>query len=444
MARKVLFIVFLISLLVGFFYFKPLFGKIVEEPHLVDRMPSGDFLGKVYLLDVARESTEMLFYNKVAMEDFFSHEFILAQSKSYGLNLQKPAYFFANETGEWGALVEVNDSSKIYSGIERLKKTINLQDTMVSDQRVYVLKEEKLYLTYGKKWFFVYKGDQVPKRLYHVKFAEKNDISKTWKTFLNERQFKNEKLVVYSNSKKLREHGIQTAIFAHDSDSTSINIKTYMRNSKPLNVSMKPASPGMGFKNKTGTDKLLNIHLDIEKLRKDKNDPLYKWLIRMGRKVSFPTEAFMNTWNGDLSFHQGGMVKITESFVESVLDEEFNVSEVRTTKEKAVPGFSFMMSTNENQKEFISRLFAKGIMRKEGKKFYVLTSPPLHIRTIPGYLYLYSSDQPPATEVSSANSGMWLDKGIRYGFTLDSLSKYEVFGTVNIPVKNLMRKSKLL
>jgi len=442
MARKVLFIVFLISLLVGFFYFKPLFGKIAEEPHLADRMPSGDFLGKVYLLDVARESTAMLFYNKVAMRDFFSHEFILAQSKSYGLNLQKPAYFFANSSGEWGALVEVNDSSKINSGIERLRKTINLQDTMVSDQRVYVLKEEKVYLAYGKKWFFIYKGNQVPKRLYHVKFAERNDISKSWRAFLNERQFRKEKLIVYSNSKKLREHGIQTAIFAHDSDSTSVSIKTYIRNSKPLKVAMK--KPGMGFTDKTGTDKLLNVHLDIRKLRKDKNDPLYKWLIKTGRKVSFPTEAFMNAWDGDLSFYQGGMVKITETFIESVLDDDFNVSEVRTSQEKSVPGFAFMMSTNEHQKELISKLFSKGIMRKEGKKFYVLTSPPLHIRIAPDHLYLYSSDTPPATEISSSNSGVWVDKGTRYGFSLDSLNKHEVFGTVTIPVKSLMRKTKLL
>lgn len=440
MARKVLFIVFLISLLVGFFYYKPLFSKEVEQPALVDRLPNGDFLGRVFVLDVARESSSMLFFNKIPIRDFLTHEFLLAQSKSYGLDLQKPAFFFANETGEWGALIEVSDSAKIHPGIERLRNNIKLEDTLVSDQKVHVIRSEHLYMTYDKKWFFIYKGTQLPKRLYHVKFAEKNDITRSWKAFLSEQQFKDEKLVVYSNSKKLKKQGIETALFAHDSDSTSFRVKAYIRNTKPLNVSMK--SPGLAFKGKAGTDKLINVHLDIAKLRSDKNDPIYKWMVKMGRKVSFPTDAFLNAWEGDLSFYQGGMVKVNETFIESELDENFNVTEVKSTRVKEVPGFAFMMSVNETQKEMISRLFAKGIMRKDGKKFYVLTSPPLRIRQTPTHLYLYSSDVTPPTEVSGGNSGIWNDKGIRYGFTLDSLSRHEAFGTIHIPVQRLLKKNK--
>ncbi len=440
MARKVLFIVFLISLLAGFFYYRPLFGKPPEEPSLVDRLPDGDFLGRIFLLDVARESYPMLFFNKVPVRDFLSHEFLLAQGKSYGLDLQKPAYFFANESGEWGALVAVNDSSKIYPGIERLKKSVKLEDTLVSDQKVRVLKSEHLYLTYDKKWIFVYQGNQLPKRLYHVKFAEKNDVTKAWKAFLNEKQFKDEKLVVYSNSKKLREQGIETAIFAHDNDSVSVQVKAYIRNTKAFNVSMKPS--GLAFQDNKTMDKLINLHLNIEKLRNDKSDPLYKWIANLGRKVSFPTDAFLNAWDGDLSFYQGGMVQVKETFVETVLDENFMTSEVKSTRIKDVPGFAFMMSVNENQKEFINRLFAKGIMRKEGKKFYVLTSPPLRIRQTPTHLYLYSSDLTPKTKNSKFNGGLWNENGIRYGFTLDSITSHEAFATINIPVRRFLKKNK--
>lgn len=443
MARKVLFIVFLISLLAGFFYYKPLFSKAPEEPALVDRLPDGDFLGKIFLLDVARESYPMLFFNKVAARDFLSHEFLLAQGKSYGLDLQKPAYFFANESDEWGALVAVNDSSKIFPGIERLKKTIQFEDTLVSDQKVYVLKSERLYLTYDKKWIFIYQGGQLPKRLYHVKFAEKNDVTRAWKAFLDEKQFKDEKLVVYSNSRKLKQQGIETAIFAHDNDSVSIKVKAYIRNTKPLNISMKPAG-GLAFKDHKTMDKLINLHVNVDKLRDDKSDPLYRWLVKFGRKVSFPTDAFLNAWDGDLSFYQGGMVQVKETFVETKLDENFNVSEMKSTRVKDVPGFAFMMSVNENQKEFINRLFAKGIMRKEGKKFYVLTSPPLRIKQTPTHLYLYSSDLTPKTQVSGFNGGLWNQDGIRYGFTLDSLSRHEVFGTIHIPVKRFLKRNKFL
>lgn len=441
MARKVLFIVFLISLLAGFFYYKPLFGKPPEEPAITDRLPDGDFLGKIYLLDVARESYPMLFFNKVPTRDFLSHEFLLAQGKSYGLDLQKPAYFFANETGEWGAIVAVTDSSKILPGIERLKKNVKLEDTLVSDQKVRVIRSEKLYLTYDKKWIFFYHGKQLPKRLYHVKFAEKNDVTRAWKAFLNEKQFRDEKLVVYSNSKKLKEQGIETALFAHDADSVSVQIKAYIRNTKPLNISRK--SSGLAFQEQRSMDKLINLHLNVEKLRSDKSDPIYKWLVKLGRKVSFPTDAFLEAWEGDLSFYQGGMVQVKESFIESEMDENFNVTEVKSTRVKDVPGFAFMMSVNANQKEFISRLFAKGIMRKEDKKFYVLTSPPLRIRQTPTHLYLYSSDLSPKTTVSSFNGGIWNDEGIRYGFTLDSLNAHEAFATVHVPVKRFLKDSKL-
>ncbi len=440
MARKVLFIVFLITLLAGFFYYKPLFSKTPPEPSLVDRLPDGDFLGRIYILDVARESSPMLFYNKVPIRDFLTHEFLLAQGKNYGLDLQKPAYFFANESGEWGALISVNDSSKIYPGIVRLKSNIKLEDTLVSEQKVHVLRSEHLYLTYDKKWFFVYQGTQLPKRLYNVKFAEKNDVTKAWKAFTEEKQFKDEKLVIFSNSKKLRSQGIETALFAHDSDSMSVHIKTYIRNKKPLNISFKPS--GLAFEDKLGTDKLVNLHLNVENLRNDKNDPIYKALVRLGKKVSFPTDAFLKAWNGDLSFHQGGTVKIKETFVESILDENFNVTEVKSSVMKDVPGFAFMMSTNEYQKEFLSKLFAKGIMRKENNKFYVLTSPPLRIRQTPSHIYLYSSDFTPKTKESNFNGGIWNDKGIKYGFSLDSLTSNELFGSVHIPVKRFLKRNK--
>lgn len=440
MARKVLFIVFLISLLAGFFYYKPLFGKPPEEPAITDRLPDGDFLGRFYLLDVARESYPMLFFNKIPIRDFLSHEFLLAQGKSYGLDLQKPAYFFANESGEWGAVVEVNDSSKIYPGIERLRKNVKLEDTLVSDQKVCVIKSERLYITYDKKWIFLYHGGQLPKRLYHVKFAEKNDVTRAWKAFLSEKQFTDEKLVVYSNSKKLKEQGIETAIFAHDSDSTSVQIKTYIRNTKPLNISLKPS--GLAFQEQKAMDKLINLHIDVEKLRSDKSDPLYKWMAKLGQKVSFPLDAFLDAWEGDLSFYQGGMVKVKENFIESRMDENFNISEVKSTRVKDVPGFAFMMSVNQKQKEFISRLFAKGIMRKENKKFYVLTSPPLRIRQTPTHLYLYSSDLSPKTKISTFNGGIWNQDGIQYGFTLDSLSRHEVFATIRVPVRRFLKKSK--
>lgn len=443
MARKVLFIIFLISLLIGFFYYKPLFERNKPTPSIIDRLPSGEFIGKVKILEVAKESSGMMFYNKVPFRDFLAPEFLLAQGKGYGLDIQKPAYFFVNSEDEWGALVEVSDSSKIRSGIERLRKNIDLEDTMVSQQRVYLVKSERLYLTYDKKWLFIYKGTQLPKRLYHVMFAEKNEMKRSWKAFLKESQFSNENLVVYSNSKKLKAFGIETAIFAHDSDSTAVRIKTYIRNSKSLGISKKAS--GLGFVDNNAKDKLINLHLNIEKLRDDKDDPIYKILKDLSRKISFPLDAFLKAWEGDISFHQGGTVKVNETFVETIMDENFELTEVKSTQQKEVPGFSFLMSCNEYHKDFLNQLFSKGIIRKNGNKYYLLTSPPLKIMQTPTHFYLYSAAYLPKTAVSDLNGGHWRnDKGVQYGFSLDSISRHELFGTVTIPVERFLKKKKKL
>ena len=440
MVRKGFFIVFLISLLVGFFYFKPLFGDHYREPNITDRLPNGDFLGRAYLLDVARESSAMLFYNKVPLRDFFSHEFLLAQGKSYGLDIQKPVYFFANESGEWGALVEVNDSSKVYPGILRLKNKINLEDTVVGGQKVYAMKSGRTYITYGKKWLFVYKGNQLPKMMYHVIYSKRGYITKPWRKFLAQKQFREEKLVIYSNWSKIRDRGVEMALFAHDIDSVSFSLKTYIRNAKPFKVKKKAA--GLSFLDGDVTDKLLNIHLDVAGLRKNKKDPLYQWMVSLGRKISFPTEAFLDAWEGDLSFRQGGLIPVRETVVQSVLDDDFNVSEVRTVRQAQVPGFALLISTNMQQKELVSRLFAKGILRKDGNKYRALVSPPLRIRTTPTHLYLYSSDELPATETSGFNGGVWNHEGTKIGFSLDSLNSREAFGTIHIPVQRMIRRSR--
>jgi hypothetical protein len=111
---------------------------------------------------------------------------MLAQAKCYGLDLQRPTYFFANETGEWGALIHVIDSSKIYSGVVRLQKNIELKDTLVGEQKVFSFIGKQSYLTYGKDWLFVYKGENLTKWMYHVMYSKKGDATKVWKKFEKE------------------------------------------------------------------------------------------------------------------------------------------------------------------------------------------------------------------------------------------------------------------
>ncbi len=440
MFRKILFILILASSVGGFLYLKKYISGRHEQPTFVDRLPKADFLGRCYLLDLARETSGMLFYNKIPFRDFFTQEFLLSQGKNYGLDLQKPLYFFANENGNWGLMVEIADSSKIYPGIQRLSKLLSLTDTTIYEQKTYQLKNESGYLTYDKNWLFLYKGTQYTNELKQILFAKKGGIAHCWRDFLNEKQFKDEKLVIYSNWKKLKKHGIETALFAHNSDSSSFSLLSYIRNKRPLAIKMK--EEGLGWKSTDKTSKQIGIHIDISELRKNTKDPIYRYLVQMGKKVSFPTADFINSWNGDLCFRQGGSTIVKETFVKSEMDEEFNVVEVKSTKDVLVPGFSLMFSVNENGPYLIKRLFQKGILRKENDKFRLITSPLLTMLKKDGYYYFYSGAFPSKTEATAANHGVWTERGTKVGFSIDSLSSHEVFGTIHIPVDRIIRRGK--
>jgi hypothetical protein len=77
-----------------------------------------------------------------------------------------------------------------------------------------------------------------------------------------------------------------------------------VKNIKNFNFKQKDA--GISFVNSGSTNKMLNIHLDSKKLRQHPEDPIYQLLVRLGRKISFPTKEFLEAWEGDLSFREGG------------------------------------------------------------------------------------------------------------------------------------------
>ena len=155
MFKKFSLIFFLAAGLGAFLFLRPYLFRKTEIPRLEDRLPDGDFIGRAYILDVARETSGMLYYHKIPFRDLFSQEFILSQGKQYGLNLQDPVYIFANENGNWGALVHVSDSSKIIEGIERLRKFDDISDSIHEDHRIYYIEEEKGHLFYSNNYMLI-------------------------------------------------------------------------------------------------------------------------------------------------------------------------------------------------------------------------------------------------------------------------------------------------
>ena len=442
MARKVVLIFILSVVLACFLFLKPVFYQKSIEARLIDRLPSADFIGKLNILELARETSGMMYYHKLPFRDLTSKEFLLSQGKSYGLNLQKPIYIFGDEVGDGGCLIHVSDSAKIASGIERLRKSVNIKDTLIEKQKVFFSKKDNVFLHYGSNYLLLYKGTLFSKTLKSVLKAKHKKILPLWSRFLKDKHFKNEHLVIFSNWSKLKKAGIESAIFAHDSDSLSFNLKSYLRKTKPFYIKKKEI--GLAFSSVPDANKSVELHLDISELKQHLNDPLLLLAMNLGKRIGFPFIDFIKAWEGDLCFVEGGTQKTRESYIETELDENFNTTEVQKYRDVLVPGYSLYLSTNKLGNKLINRLFEKGIMTSEAEKIRFLYSPLLKIRQANGYIQLYSGNQAPRLVNSSNNSIVWTNKGTIYRFNIDSLNRHEIFGSLQIPVKRIFRRNKLI
>ncbi|MBM3184784.1 MAG: hypothetical protein FJZ67_00650 [Bacteroidetes bacterium] len=441
MAKKVLTIIVLALLLAGFLYLRPFLFKKEAPPRLIDRLPEAEFMGKANILELARETTGMMFYNKVSYRDFTSYEFILSQSKMYGVDLQKPAYLFGNENGNLGAILHVSDSSKTSNGIDRIRNFVTIRDSLIYDTKIWYIPKQNAYIHYGKNYLLIYSGSNFRTILNQVLNSKIYKQRKEWNKFLSLKEFKNDHLVIYSNWKKLNRFGIETALFAHDSDSISFNLKSYLKKKTPFHIKKKSA--GIAFASIANSKKSVEFHLDIEKLNEHPEDSLYVSLVQIGRKFGFPIVEFLNAWNGDLCFAEGGTQKIQEKYVTTELDEEFNVSEVEKTREVEVQGYSLLISTNDKGYLFVNRLFQKGFLRQDEKKFRVLFSPPLNFIQTRDFISLYSGSTAPKFNLGEQNRIFWTNQETRYSFQLDSLNTYEIFGSMQIPVARLFKRNKI-
>ncbi len=442
MYRKFLTLVLIAGSLGLVLFVKSFLFEQPKSPNILDRLPTADFLGKVNILELAKESNSLLQFNKLSMRDFTTYEFLLGQGKQYGIDLESNLYLFANEDGNWGALIRLTDSSKIQLGIERLSKYTDLQDSTVGGNHFYYIKKEQSFLHYGKDYALIYQGTDFIKTLNHVVSAHYGSQHKVWKQFLRQKQFKSEHLVIYANWPKLKSYDIQTAMFAHDSDSLGFKLKSYIKKRSPLYFSLKKS--GLSYRSYPQTNHLIDIHLDVREFKQQRKDSVYVRLTQLSRKIGFPFERFMAAWNGDLVYQEGGSQVQELRYIETILDDDFNETEVERLRYDTVAGFSVLASLNNSAPFLISKLMQKGLLRQEENGYRFLFSPLLHFqKSGPYYQYFSSSASPPVIR-SNQNQVIWKHKGTKYYFKVDQITRYEIFGSLQIPVKSILRRNKLI
>jgi hypothetical protein len=438
--------IFLITLLCAglglFLYVRPFLFAKDPPPRLVDRLPEAEFIGRAQIFDLARESNSMLFKQKVPFREYLTADFLLSQAKNFGVDVQDPLYFFSNGDDEWGGFITLTDSSKLLPGINRISQFFTITDTVVLKTKLKHIEQLDVFIHYDKHYAFVYKGKKLKERLARAIYAKFGQTSTTWRRFKRINTFKKESFVVYSQHPALKKYAIDYGLMAFSSDSTEIKLKTFVHSSYELKIKEKEKGPN--FEINGNPETAAQLHLDISEFRKSKKHPLYKLLVDFGKKISFPTDVFLTAWDGDLSYVQGGTQMIEEEYIEMGVDEEFNPVEVRKTKQVPIKGFSAMISVNDAGQELVSRLFAKGILNKQGNRYRFLFSPPVRLNVQPTFLSAYTSNGSPKIVDGATNFVMWKYKGIKVTAELNRIKKSDVFGTIHIDAVTLLRHLKLI
>ncbi len=429
-------------LLAAILYFKPWKAYEQKPPRFFDRLPEADIIGKSKVLDLSRSLSTTLYHYKIPLREFFSQEFILGQGKSFGLDLQKPVYFFINQK-EWkyedlGVLLMVSDSSKVRLGIEKLKQHLAVTDTIIEGHQVYVHRDENAYMTYGENWMLLYTGDKFNKTLKKVINARFNEIPPKWRNFLNKASIHHnlQALIAFD---ELRAEGIDHADIVVSNDSTGVTFQTSIRQTDTVSIGIK--QQGQGFPDEQFTKNNINLHLDISRLRNHSEDPIHRLLKSLGKKISFPTQELLNAWEGDLAFRQGGLQTIEQRYVQSVLDEDFNITEVTKVKHLKIQGFSIYLSMNRYGKLFLDRMFSKGILTKNEDNYRLLFSPPMSMLFNDSSLVLYTGKFIPGMNEENLNRAIWTHKNTAYEFYLDSISTFSIYSRIRIPLDQIVKEN---
>jgi hypothetical protein len=167
-------------------------------------------------------------------------------------------------------------------------------------------------------------------------------------------------------------------------------------------------------------------------------------LTALTSKISFPIEEFMAIWAGDFCFEEGGYYLVSEKYIETELNENFEPTQVEKTRYKNVPRYSLMFTTTEGADQFLKRLLRKGILTKEDDLYRFLFSPQLKLSLQENKVVFYSTTYPPNSINTQRNEIKWSYKGTQFEFQIDSLYEERVFGSLDIPMQKILKSISFL
>ncbi len=440
MARNLFVIFILAGALAIVLYLKPWITEDDLPPRIYDRLPEGEVIGQSDVLELSRELSKTLYYYKVPFRDFLSPDFLLSQGKNYGLNFQEPVYFYANEKNntfvDGGIMVSIRDSSKVLAGINYFKKVTTISEEPFLKTKIYRIAGKDISMVYGVDWLFVFFGKNYKPVIKNVLSVKRNEILPKWREFFNQKISTDRPIHAQLHIDKLEEFGIESAMLSMTNDSSSLTFHTVITQFDTLSFQLKEKGPS--FEKQAFTKNLTNLHFDINRLKSSENDPIAIILKKLGGKVNFPTEKFLQHWNGDVSYRQGGYQTIKEKYITTDLDENFEVSEVVKFKDVKISGFDLYISMDDPQHTFLATLMDKGLITESENKYRFLYSPPFYIRKSDTSLMFHTSKYRPKIFQDSSNTVLWTLNYTPVQFYIDSTKTKTLYGHIQIPLQKLI------
>lgn len=442
MYRNLLIILALAIGLTVLLIYRPWITEEAPDPRLIDRLPEAEIIGMSNVLELSNSLSSSLYYYKVPFRDLISPNFILSQGKNYGIDVQSSVYVFMNENEgipvDWGILASVKDSSKVREGIAQIQKFIELETHRANNNKYYTSQAYNMHAIYGTDWLLIYQGNHFSENLATVLSAKHGKINQRWEQFIDQNIEDSKALVTNFKLDWMEEYGLNSADVSMKNDSTNLILETTLNLIDDVGFELKDQGPG--FAPQEYTRHMISVHINPDGIRSDPNHILRKILQKHSKKIAFPNEAFWTAWNGDMAFRQGGYEYITEQYVESELDENFDVSEVVKYRKVKVSGFSLYFSMNENIDNFVSAIRKKGILTQFDQKYRLLYSPPLNMFKTDTSLTFYTNRYTPNMYIDTINTINWGFDFSPIGFHLETVKNKNIIGKVIVPLEKISSK----
>lgn len=441
MIKKIILICFLSISFILILYFKPWRKEILPVTRTIDRIPYSAYVGSLDLLKFSKEIVETNSFNKLKFRQLFSSDFLLSQSRSLGVNIQNPLYFFLDEELNGGILIEVTDYNKLNSGIFKLLEPLNFEYKRSKNRILFKNKIENIFISYDQKVVLLYFGknyNEIERKVFSAQYKESTPQINKLLSINNENSF----ITIYSEGKHLEKYSIENLIMKSHVDSMNLIVATKLEKENSFGIRMKE---GFSYKNLKAKNSI-DLHLNFQEFKKQKTDKLYLMLESISNKYGIPFIDFLDAWDGDISYRERGKIKVEEKFYETVLDEDFNTVLEEKIKTNYIPDLTALLSVNQNYNQFMNLLKRKGIVVKEydNEKIRFLFSPPLISKKNKNLTFFYSGNHDENIVLNNSNFFYWQYQDIPFKVELDSIWEKSAFGRISIAIEDLLDSDFLL